>query len=128
MTLGEYIGDGRTTVVLSMTRVVEGREDMEGARAAEDRPPARPPLRAATISVLPKSKLSAAIAGGTAATLAMMNAAAMKLVATFFTPSSWLMWSEVEEDRGEGRVANPATPETHRRTAATDSFILRSCL
>jgi len=46
-------GDGRTIVVRSMTRVfiVDGRG---GARiTADDLPPARPPLRAATICVVP---------------------------------------------------------------------------
>ena len=129
MTPGEYIGDGCTIVVLSMTRVLEGREDIEGARrGAEERPPARPPLLAATISELPKSKSSTAAAGGITAAFVMRKAAATKETAVFFMHSSFFMHRAVEDGcEAEGSAANPDTLEMHKRAAATESFILKQC-
>ena len=114
--MGEPTTTGGLTTVRLITVVLrdDGALLRTGARAAEERPPARPPLLAAMTWELPKSASSMANAGATVATFDMRNAAATKEVAAFFIPSSLIMpRAVVSKGLVEEIVANPDTLDAH---------------
>ena len=118
MTDGElYTGEGATYVrlITVVDRLLDGRGD--DIRAADERPPARPPLLAAITLLLPNMESSIAWAGAIVATFPKMNEAASTDAATFLDVSSLLLeaiWRDVIAVFGEDTGANADAPETQR--------------
>ena len=113
--------------LLELLELLDGRGD--DIRAAEDRPPARPPLLAAITLLLPNMESSIASAGAAVARFPRMKAAARADAATFLDVSSLLLeaiWRDVTVAFGEETGANADALETQRSamTAVKDLNII----